>query len=183
MRSEVELLNQQQRSSQLILIENFYKSFFAWQRESTMIWFGAGFCVFLAFIVFCTPYQAFVEEGDFGFMWVGIFSASMADFLYIKPYLYFREHQKQKKLVEKLRFLPVEQKVLIDFGIQKMIRFALYMFLFYFAGQLLFSSLGFGGLVLGNLLCPFLGGVVLPLLFNVVIIKYCGNLKYTGIID
>lgn len=153
------------------VIDYFYKNFLTWQMENIGMRFGAGFCVFMAFIMFCVPYQSFLEEdGGIGLVLLGGGCAYFALWLYIRPYFSFREQFNMKNLMDKMRLLPVERDAFTRYSIKKMTRFSGKMFLIYLAGQLLFAGLGYKSVGIFNFLFPFLGGLVLPLGFNVLIL-------------
>ncbi len=141
------------------IIEKFYKELFAWKKDNTGMWLVVGLMETFTAIFMCFPYQVIIEdEGLYLIYLMGLWGATY----YIMPYVRFNECGKQKRISEKLKYLPVSFRELRRFCIKKLAIFCIRLTGIFLVLQLFFAIVSCGEVVLGNFGYPILFGLVLP---------------------
>lgn len=159
---------------QIQLLRNFYKQLITWEVESIGAWMVTGIILFAETPLFCIPWQEYGGEQlnkMMGYMMVLL--GCMGAFLYMRPYLYMREfsgedktQHRQVRVVERLRYLPVDKKSILFFLLGKLFRLFLILGGIWLILQCLVAGISCGGLALGNFLYPIFVGILLPAVVN-----------------
>lgn len=159
---------------QIRLLHNFYKELITWEVESIGTWMVAGLLLFAETPLFCIPWQEYGgEQLDKMMGYMIVLLGCMGTFLYMRPYLYMREfsggdnvQRRQVRVVERLRYLPVDKKSILFFLWRKLFRLLLILGGIWLAMQCLVAGISCGGLTIGNFLYPISAGMLLPAVVN-----------------
>ena len=146
------------------MLNNFFKEFFTWKADNIGIWILAGLLEFVCAILMFIPFQNAREEGVMGF---AALLAILGTANYINPYIFYLNEGKRNRIYKVINYLPVSLKELRLFRLKKVTLFCVKMFLIFLAGQVIFSLICFHGISWGNLIYPFVCGLVAPMLASV----------------
>ena len=159
---------------QIRLLRDFYKELITWEVESIGAWMVAGIILFAETPLFCIPWQEYGgEQLDKMLGYMIVLLGCMGTFLYMRPYLYMREYsggdkaqRRQVRVVERLRYLPVDKKSILFFLWGKLFRLLLILGGIWLVLQCLVVGISCGRLTLGNFLYPISVGMLLPAVVN-----------------
>ena len=92
------------------IIRSFYKDFLGWRSESVMTWIGAGFFQFIFWVCIAAPFQELFgdDELDRAMMLVVMALGWLPSFLYLYPYIVYKEKEQFYSICAKLKYLPVD---------------------------------------------------------------------------
>lgn len=156
------------------MLDAFFKEFFTWNVQHVGMWLLTGIMI-LSFVCFMmVPYQEIVapsEEHVNIEAWLILMGIAGLNY-YLMPYSRYNDGTKGRfiYIYEKIKYLPVSLKELRIFRIRKVFWFCLKLFVVLLIGQLVFAEIGFGEIVLGNFLYPFIFAFLIPFCLSVVVI-------------
>ncbi len=143
------------------MLEQFFKEFFTWKADNIGIWIVAGMLEFVCVILMCIPFQNMQEDGLMG---IAAILAVGGAWYYINPYIFYLNEGKRNRIYHVINYLPVSLKELRLFRLKKVTLFCVKIFLVFLVGQMIFALIFFHGISWGNLIYPFVCGLVAPML-------------------
>jgi len=101
---QTDKINQQQ------IIRSFYKEFLSYRAESIGNWIGAGFCQVFFWLCIAIPVQEVLAEGEADRIMIilGMALGWLPSFLYLCPYIAYKEKGQDCSICAKLMYLPVD---------------------------------------------------------------------------
>ena len=142
------------------VIDKFFKEFFTWKADNIGMWIVAGFMEVICVGLMCIPFQNMIEEGLVG---IAAILAVSGAWYYINPYIFYMDEGKRRRIYYVINYLPVSLKELRIFRLKKVTLFCVKMFLIFLVGQMIFALIFFHGISWGNLIYPFVCGLVAPM--------------------
>ena len=133
------MIKQEHSDVQEQKMDAFYEEFFETKEFAWGTTFLVGIFLFLQMIFMCMPVQEVIEEKNMGLF--SLLTSVWASHSYLCQYLTYTYQQKGVSIYEKLKYHPVDIKVLRRLAIKKMLRFHRKTFLVALVLQLLFSAI------------------------------------------
>ena len=156
---------------QVRLLREFYKNLQTWEVESVGAWIAAGILLSCGTVFFWIPCQEYGGDSLDQMMYIMMFFLiCMGLVLYLRPYLLIYENgtqRRQKNIMEKLQYLPVDHRSILYFQLGKLFKMAVILDAVQLAGQCVAVLIAFGHLEPRNFLFPIVFGMLLPAGVNV----------------
>lgn len=146
-------------------LQIFFTNFLSWDTGNIGQWIVTGIMEVVLGIFLWIPYQEMSKEGHDSIR-VLLFPSLWGAMTYLLPYIQFTEDKRNKRVYEKLKYLPISLKELRYFRLKKLTVFCFKLFLIFLAGQLFFSAVFFHEITLANIAYPAFYGLILPLVIN-----------------
>lgn len=147
------------------VLDAFYKDFFSYSYGKNVHWIVAGFLELIAAMFFCFPFYGEVS-GEIRDQVLVIYCTVMGMMFYVKPFVYFNENEKQKRLREKLKYLPVSSIDLKLYFIKRMLKFSCKLLPIFLIGQIFFTYLEGTQFGLFTIIYPVGYGIIIPFVIN-----------------
>ena len=151
---------------QVRLIREFYKNLQTWEVESVGAWIAAGILLSCGTVFFWIPCQEYGGASLDQMMYIMMFFlVCMGLVLYLRPYLLIYENgteRRQKNIMEKLQYLPVDRRSILFFQLGKLFKMAVILGVIQLIGQCAAALIAYGRLETRNFLFPIVFGMLLP---------------------
>ncbi len=158
------------RQEQKEIIKKFYKDFLSWKADNVGMWILAGMVEVIYGILMMIPLEElFKERQMFGIL---LLVGMLGPYLYLLPYIIFSEERKQYRIYEKIKYLPVDKKMVQQIRVEKLIRFVIKIFPIMAALHLGMSFLTMHRLTIWNFVYIICYGLIGPILMNLPIAWY-----------
>ena len=148
---------------------SFYYSFREWDKTGNTI--GAVAIDVIMVGLMGIPVQNFLQNGfdkeDFFLISIFFLMNIVAFLLYMKSYNCFQENQQLCAFYDKLKYLPIDKKVLRNIKVRYMLRFESKVFLAALAMQLLFAAILYHCISWENIVYVVVVVFVLPVLLEI----------------
>lgn len=156
------------------LVRKFYKEFLSWKAENVGIWIGAGFVELFLLLFVAVPFQEILGDGELErlMLILGAVFGWMAPFLYIMPYITFKEEQKDCSISAKLQYLPVNIREIQKMRVSYLVKFVLIQFGVALVLQLLTSWFTYHEIIRYNVLYATVAALIWPLVVNLPVAMY-----------
>lgn len=128
------------------VIRSFYKDFLSWRTESVGNWIGAGFCQVFFWLCMAVPFQEIIGEGELDKIMIlmGMALGWLPSFLYICPYITYKEMGQDYSVCAKLKYLPVDMHEIQKLRLNLLTKFIMKMFPVSLVLQLLTTWYSYG---------------------------------------
>lgn len=150
------------------MIRLFYKEFLSWKSENIGMWIGAGFVEMFLLISTMVPFQEVLGTSEIEKTIIIMVAVVgwLAPFLYIMPYVTFKEEQKDCSITAKLKYLPVDIKEIQKMRVTYLLKFVVKQFLVALVLQILTSMYSYGEITWANVWYIVVAALVWPLVVN-----------------
>lgn len=149
------------------MLEGFYKEFFSYGYGGIGMWIAAGVGIAFAGMFCFMPYYKMLE-GDIKSQAVVIMFAMGGFAYYVSPYISFVENTKQKRIYNKLKYLPISKKDIMAFCIKKLVKLSLKLLPIFLVGQIFCTWVGKFQFGFFTFWYPVGYGVIIPLIINII---------------
>ena len=149
-------------------VRSFYKEFLSWKAENIGMWIGAGFVEFLFLLFIAIPAQELFGDSHAErlFLIYDVILGWLAPFLYIMPYVTFKEDKKDCSIAAKLKYLPVSLREIQKMRVWYVLRFVAIQFLVALVLQMLTSWFSYHEITWINIIYVLWSALVWPLITN-----------------
>lgn len=150
------------------MIRKFYKEFLSWKSENIGMWIGAGFVEMFLLLSAMVPFQEVLGTSEIEKTMIIMVAVVgwLAPFLYIMPYVTFKEEQKDCSITAKLKYLPVDIKEIQKMRVTYLVKFVVKQFLAALVLQILTSMYSYGEITWANVWYIVVAALVWPLVVN-----------------
>lgn len=160
----MKMLIKSEQQAQKEMIKKFYKDFFTWKADNIGIWIASGLLEVIYVGLMFIPFEEIMNEASV--LAVLSFLGILGPYLYLLPYLVFTEERKQHRIYEKIKYLPVEKRLVQQIRVEKLFQFVIKIFPVIAVVQLGMSLCVTHHLTVWNFMYVLWFGLILPLLFN-----------------
>ena len=160
----MKMLIKSEQQAQKEMIKKFYKDFFTWKADNIGSWIAAGILEVSYVGMLFIPFEECVKDASM--LGVLLFLGIMGPYLYLLPYLVFAEERKQHRIYEKIKYLPVEKRLVQQIRVEKLFQFVIKIFPIIAAVQLGMSFFVVHRLTVWNFVYVLWFGLIWPLLIN-----------------
>lgn len=157
-----------QVSEEQKMVRKFYKEFLSWKSENIGMWIAAGF-IEMCFIIFTMiPFQEVLGTSQIErtIIIMEVVLGWMAPFVYIMPYVTFKEEQKDCSITAKLKYLPVDIEEIQKMRVIYLLKFVIKQFVAALVLQMLTSVYSYGEITWANVWYIVVAALVWPLVVN-----------------
>lgn len=164
-RREKFMINIDYRKETMVALDKFFKEYSEKNSYQTIVWFAAGFALFLQSIFLALPCQLWEPEEDNGFIILMACCMGMAAAgSYLETYIKrIGNEEGNKPFRELMRFLPVSRKQLRFFQMKKLICFQTKVYVVMQLLQLFFTIVCLHQVAWENFVYPFVLAFLLPM--------------------
>ena len=150
------------------MIRKFYKEFLSWKSENIGMWIGAGFVEMFLLLSAMVPFQEVLGTSEIERTMIIMVAVVgwLAPFLYIMPYVTFKEEQKDCSITAKLKYLPVDIKEIQKMRVTFLLKFVVKQFVAAMVLQMLTSMYSYGEITWANVWYIVVAALVWPLVVN-----------------
>ena len=155
-------------SNEQKIVRAFFKECLSWRAESVGTWIGAGFVEMLFLLFVATPAQEIFGQSDVDrlFLIYGVILGWLAPFLYIMPYVTFKEDKKDCSITAKLKYLPVSLREIQKMRAWYVIRFVAIQFPVALVLQMMTSWFSYHEITWMNIIYVIWSALIWPLITN-----------------
>lgn len=126
MKDKMELPDKVKRQADKDIIRKFYKDFLTWKADNVGFWVLAGLAEFVYVILLIIPLEEM--KGETVTIAIMHLLGALASYAYLVPYLTFSEEGKQCRIYQRIKYLPVEMRMIQQVRVEKLLKFVLKMF-------------------------------------------------------
>lgn len=161
-------VRQADKEKQQRVIRSFYKEFLSWRTESVGNWIGAGFCQVFFWLCIAVPFQEVIEEGQLDRIMIlmGMALGWLPSFLYIMPYITYKESGQDCSIVAKLKYLPVDIREIQKMRVIYLTKFIVKLFPMSLVIQLLTTWYSYGEISWMNICYVIVAAGLWPWILN-----------------
>lgn len=158
-----------EKQTQQMIIRSFFKEFLNWKTECIGNWIGTG-CFQLIFwvCIAIVPVQEVVGESELDRIMIvlGMALGWLPSFLYIMPYVTYKERRQDCSICAKLKYLPVDIREIQKLRLTLLTKFVIKMFPVSFTLQLLTAWYSYGEIGWMNIAYVFVTAFLWPWVLN-----------------